>query len=152
MFGLFKKKDDISGMFKDGDWRVLQGDHNGNPIFVRVNNALSNYIGKTDHTLKIGFAIPLNDPNPGGMPTPEENEELASVEDQIINVVRKHGSAVQALAITMGTFKEFVFYAPKNFNVQSAREQLMEKVKSHQVQCMAQIEEDWASYTNWASG
>lgn len=151
MFGLFKKKSDISGMFKDGDWKVLQGEHDGNPIFVRVNNALSNYVGKTDYTLKIGFAVPINAPIPGEMPTPEENEELASIEDQIFNVVRKHGSAVQALAISMGTFKEFVFYAQRNFNVQSTHEQLIEEVNSHQIQCMAQVEEDWASYTNWAN-
>ncbi|MES9962217.1 MAG: hypothetical protein ABW116_01635, partial [Candidatus Sedimenticola sp. 20ELBAFRAG] len=60
--------------------------------------------------------------------------------------------AVQALAITMGNFKEFVFYAPTNFDVHSVHEQLMKEVKSHEIQCMAQVEEDWASYANWANG
>ncbi len=152
MFGLFKNRNNTSELFKDGDWKLVQGEYAGNPIIVRVNNSLSKFVGKTDYILKIGFAIPLNSPNPGEMPNPDENDELACTEELIISVVKSHGAAVQALAITMGTFKEFVFYAEKDFDVQSAHEQLMKEIKSHEIQCMAQVEDDWVSYTNWANG
>lgn len=152
MFGLFKKKIDTSKMFEDGEWQVAQGEHDGNPIIVRFNSGLKEFVGKTDHTLKIGFAIPLNTPSSDDFPSPEENDQVAVIEDRIIAVLKGKGSAVQALAITMGSFKEFVYYTKADMDVKAAHEQLMAEVSSHEIQCFAEIENDWASYTNWANG
>jgi hypothetical protein len=118
---------------------------------IRINGALEPFAGNTDHNLKIGFAIPLNNPNPGRMPDPDENEQIGFFEDRILEVLRSKGSAVQALALTMGTFKEFVFYARPDVDVKSVHEQLMKEIESHEVQCMARIEDDWATYNEWAN-
>ena len=151
MFGfLKKKKTPQSAFFDDGQWHLGQGEYEGDPIMVRINAALKPFAGQTDHTLKIGFAIPLNQPNPGGMPDPEENDQIGAYEDRITEVLQLKGSAVQALAITMGTFKEFVFYALPDMDVQAVHEQLMDEIESHEVQCIARIEEDWATYKEWA--
>ncbi|MBN1315817.1 MAG: DUF695 domain-containing protein [Anaerolineales bacterium] len=150
MFRLFKKKPDPSPMFSDGRWCIAQGNFNGEPVIVRVNIVLKPFAGKTDHNLKIGFAIPLNDPHPGGWPNPEENEQIGRIEDRIYQVLKEKGSVVQALTITMGTFKELVFYAKPDMDVKRAHEQLMDEIESHKVQCYAQIEDDWKTYKEWA--
>jgi hypothetical protein len=152
MFRFFKKRPDPSQMFADGQWRVSEGEYDGDPIIVRFNAILKPFAGKTDHNLKIGFAIPLNNPNPGGMPNPEENDQIAAIEDRINVALQEKGSVVPALVITMGTFKEFVFYAKPDLDVKSAHEQLMTEITSHEIQCIARIEENWETYKEWANG
>lgn len=142
MFEFFKKKPDSSLMFDDSNWQVGQGEYDGNPILIRINANLKPFTGKTDHNLKISFAIPLKQPNPGAMPHPEENKELGAIEDKILEILKSKGSVVQALAITMGTFKELVFYAVANLDVKAAHEEIMERIKSHEVQCIANIEKN----------
>ncbi len=149
---LFGKQPDAGLLFGDGSWRVAQGLIEEAPVILRVNDNLKPFVGKSDHTLKIGFAIPLNNPNPGGLPNPEENEQLGSIEDRITQVLREKGSVVEALAITMGTFKEFVFYARPSMPVQAIHEKLMGEIKTHEVQCYAEIEPKWDTYRQWANG
>ena len=149
---LFGKQPDSGRLFADGAWRVAQGEIEGSPVIVRVNDNLKPFVGKSDHTLKIGFAVPLNNPNPGGLPTPEENEQLGPIEDRILQVLRESGSVVEALAITMGTFKEFVFYTKPNTDVRAIHERLMDEIKTHDVQCYAEIEAKWDPYKQWADG
>jgi hypothetical protein len=104
MFGLFKKKPNPAIMFSDNNWQVVQGEYDGNPIIVRVNASLRPFVGMSDHTLKIGIAIPLKNPRFGQMPDPEENKTFAIIEDKILEAIKEKGSVVQALTITMGTF------------------------------------------------
>jgi hypothetical protein len=151
MFGLFKKKPDPAMMFADDNWQVLQGEHNGNPIIVRINANLRPFVGMSDHTLKIGIAIPLNNPHSGQMPDPEENKTIGIIEDKIIDLMKAKGSVVQALAISMGTFKEFVYYTKPNMDVALLHQHLKNSVQSHEVQCIASIEEKWETYTHWAN-
>lgn len=117
MFGIFGKKPDVRRMFDDGKWQVAQGEYDGNPIIVRYNGALRQFVGESDHTLKIAFAIPLNTPSENGLPPAVENQELQLVEGKILDAVRSRTSVVQALAITTGTLKEYVFYTRRDINV-----------------------------------
>jgi hypothetical protein len=152
MFRFFKQKPDQSQMFADGEWHISKGTHEGSPIIVRSNDVLKQFVARTNHIMKIGFAIPLNIPRPGELPTPDEDRQIADIEDRILKVLQEHGSAVQALAITMGTFKEFVFYATPELDVQAVHEQLMSEIKSHKIQCYAEIEKDWKTYKEFSNG
>ena len=152
MFGLFKKKPDPSLMFADDNWQVAQGEYDGNPIIVRINVNLRPFVGKSDHVLKIGIAIPLNSPRLGEMPDPEENKIISIIEDKVLDTLKAKGSAVQALAITTGTFKEFVYYAKPEIDVASFHQELKSGINSHDVQCIASIEKQWETYMQWANG
>jgi hypothetical protein len=109
-------------------------------------------VGKSDYTLKIGFAIPLNEENVGGLPNSEENEQLGQVEDQILQVLGEQAPVVEAFVVTTGTFKEFVFYAKPGLDVKSAHEKLMREIKTHEVQCYAEIDAKWDTYREWVNG
>jgi hypothetical protein len=133
-------------MFADDSWEVVKGEYDGSPMLVRINSNLRPFIGKSDHTLKIGFAIPLNNPQPGTMPDPKENEIINALEDQITETLNAKVSAVLALVITMGTFKELVYYAKPDIDVASIHQELKASIKSHDVQCVATIENKWETY------
>ena len=149
MFGLFKKKPDPNEIFSDGTWQLSQGMSGDTPIIVRRNTHLEPFAGETPLTLKIGFAIPLNTPNPGGMPDPDENEAIGNLEDTIFDALRKSGPSVFALAISTGTYKEFVFYAQPDMDIKSVHEGLLQDVKSHDVQCYAEMDPKWETYKDF---
>lgn len=69
------------------------------------------------------------------MPDPDENAQIGADENRITEVQQSKGSAVQALAITMGTFKEFVSYARPDMEVKAVHEQRVGEIKTHDVQC-----------------
>jgi len=48
-------------MFGDEKWQMVQGENDGNPIIVRFNAGLKPFVVRSDHILKIAFAIPLNE-------------------------------------------------------------------------------------------
>jgi len=150
MLKIFNKKHDINDMFCDGKWSVHQGQYDGKPIVVRINEALLPYVGKTDYTMRIGFAIPLKQPNEDGLPNQDENKIIEEIEDKITQIITKNKTAIEAMAITMGTFKEFVFYSKPDFNIKNAHETLKKEIISHDVQCYASMDDNWATYTEWA--
>lgn len=151
MFGIFKKKHDPSEIFSGQDWRIVQGEFQGNPLVVRVNSHLAAFAGDTELKLKIGFAVPLNTQVPGGLPEPEENYAIGAIEDKIIGALETKGPVVQALAITTGTFKEFVFYARPDIDIKSVHEALMRDISSHEIQCTAEMDPGWETYKQWAN-
>ncbi|WP_445370100.1 DUF695 domain-containing protein (plasmid) [Methylomonas sp. HW2-6] len=152
MFGLFKKVHDSSMMFADDNWQVAQGEYDGSPIVVRINANLRSFVGNSELVLKIGIAIPLNNPRHGEMPDPEENKTVSIIEDKVLEMLKSKGSAVQALAITTGTFKEFVYCTKPEIDVASFHQELKNGIPSHNVQCIATIEKNWETYMQWANG
>ena len=142
--------DDFYG-FPTGPWRYVEGRYDDNkPILVRFNEGLHAIIDNTDHIARIGFAIPLNYPNPGGFPHPDENDQIGEIEDCIRAAMTAEGSNTQALALTTGTFKEFVFYAQPDFDVKVVHEKLMDEIESHEVQCCAYVDREWKLFQEWS--
>jgi hypothetical protein len=88
----------------------------------------------------------LQTPVEGGLPHPEENEILDSIEDQIIETLASKTIGIYALAITNGEMKEFIFYIPENVDIKSIHEHLQKKVTSHEVQCLAEMDTSWNIY------
>ena len=131
---------------QESKWDVLQGQHNGEPIIVRRNASIRSLKGHPELPIKIGFAIPLKVQNKGGLPDPAENEAMVKLEDLIEEEVLKDHTAVLAMIITMGTFKEYVFYAKAGTDIGATHRRLMGMVKDYEVQCVGQSDPDWAAY------
>lgn len=127
-------------------WEVSQGQYNDEPIMVRKNITIQSLIRHPDLTIKIGFAIPLKIQNKGGLPDPKENIRMGEIEDVIELEVMKDHTAVFALVITMGTFKEFVFYAKPGTDIGATHRRLMDNVKDYEIQCVGQNDPSWSAY------
>lgn len=131
-------------------WGVAELGFDSSPLIVRYNESARSWIGHSGLPIKLGFAIPLNFPNEGGLPDPDENEQLSIVEDTIVQEIASRTIALQALALTTGVMKEFVFYIPRGVDIKSIHESIQAAVESHEVQCMAVTDPKWDSYSQFA--
>lgn len=127
-------------------WSVASGESGGGPLILRINESAKVLAGHPALSLKLGFAIPLNQPIEGGLPDASENEGLAAVEDRIAQRVLEGASGIHALTLTNGVMKELVFYMAPGLDVAALHGALREEVRSHDVQCMAAEEPGWETF------
>jgi hypothetical protein len=127
-------------------WSVAQGVFDDQPILVRINTSVDKWIGHPDLNLKLGFALPLNNPNPGGFGTGEENLVLQEIEDLIYKLVEKRCTGLPVLVISNGVMKEFVFYIKPGPDLKQLHQDIQAQVQTHEVQCIGAIEQKWDSY------
>jgi hypothetical protein len=127
-------------------WSVARADSGRGPVLVRSNDAARELRGHPALPIKLGFVVPLNRPNEGGLPDAEENEQLAAVEDLIATRVLAAGAGVHALTLTTGVMKEWVFYVATGLDIAGLHAEVQDSVSSHEVQCMAVQEPGWESY------
>ena len=127
-------------------WGVAEAGYGGAPLIIRFNSSASEWAGHPALPIKLGFALPLNSPNEGGMPDPAENERLGAIEDIIVREVEARTTGVQALVLTTGTMKEFVFYVSRETDFAGLHEAIKAAVPTHDVQCIAEHEPKWDSY------
>ncbi|MFN9341467.1 MAG: DUF695 domain-containing protein [Planctomycetota bacterium] len=151
----FKRKQlDIATLPKLSDdshsWGVAQADVNSSPLIIRYNESARNWVGHPELPIKLGFAIPLNRPNEGGLPDPAENEQLNEIEDTVVREIEARTRALHAIALTTGVMKEFVFYIPRGTDIKTLHEAIQAAVTTHEVQCMAINEPKWDSYRQFS--
>lgn len=91
----------LPGMSDDTQtWGVAQANYEGSPLLIRYNEAAKDWAGHAGLPIKLGFAVPLNSPNEGGLPDPAENEQLEAIEDLILREVEARTTGLHALVLT----------------------------------------------------
>ncbi len=115
-------------------------------LFVRLNQAAEPFMGHPELGIKLGFAIPFNAPPEGGVPSPDENEAVAELEDQIRDAVAGATKGIHVLTLTAPEVKELVFYIAEGADISSLHELLRSKCDSHEIQCMAVRDPGWQSF------
>lgn len=130
----------------DGAWTLMSGEYDGAPLLARYNQSAQAWCAHPRLPIKLGFAIPLNEPNPGGLPSPSENQQLDAIEDLILASVAAATPAMSALALTNGVMKELIFYIPAGVDIEALHRSIAASVPTHEVQCMAVVETDWDTY------
>ncbi|MCG2584171.1 DUF695 domain-containing protein [Massilia sp. TS11] len=147
----FKKHLPIETLDDDNHkWSIVEAKGNGGPMIVRFNETAKSWARHPALDIRVGFAVPFKAPNPDGQPVPEEDQGLSLIEDSILSHVRKLGPSVQVLAITTGTFKEFVFYVGNAAGIADVHKQIVSDVTSHEVQCVAERDPKWSVYDAFA--
>ena len=134
----------------DNNWGVAQTDDDGSPLIVRYNQAARDWCGHPKLPVKLGFAIPLNRTNEGGLPDSDENRQLNEIEDLLLREIDGRTRAMHALTLTTGKMREFVFYVPQGTDIKSLHEMIRSAVATHEVDCMADIERDWDTYRQFS--
>ncbi len=131
-------------------WSVAEAGLDSSPLIIRCNVSARDWVGSDLLPIKLGFAIPLNAPNEGGLPDPEENAQLAEIEETVVREVAARTPGVFALVLTTGVMREYVFYVPRDVDIEAIHRSIQSRVATHDVQCMAVVESDWASYSQFA--
>lgn len=133
----------------EDEWAVSEGEMDGSPLIIRFNSSMAAAAGHPDFATQIGIAVPLRNPNPGGMPTPDETKQLRSIEDEIDRLVG--GRAVMVAVVTTGEMREFVLYTGTGDWIAQFHTDLQAAVDTHEVQVVAQRDPDWNVYAHLAS-
>lgn len=131
----------------DSEWSLSVVDDEGGPLLIRFNHSALPWCGHPKLPIKLGFAIPLAQPNPGGLPSGEENKVLSEIEDLVQARVQNATIGIHVLTNTNGVMKEFVFYIPEGVDIKTLHESLDAAVTTHDVQCIAEREPAWATFT-----
>jgi hypothetical protein len=131
---------------KEHRWVVVQAAHQGEPVIIRYNETIREWVGHPELPIRLGFAVPLNRPNQGGLPDPDENAALRPIEDLILREVSRETRGVFVLTLTDGVMKEWVFYVAPGADLAKLHQGIRSQVSSHDVQCMAIKDPEWASY------
>lgn len=127
-------------------WVVAEGIYANEPLMMRCNVTVKDWIGHNALPIKLGFAIPLNTPCNGGLPHSDENDRISEIEDIIIEEVKKRATGLQVLSLTTGVMKEFIFYISNGADIEGIHKAVLERVETHDVQCMAVNDCEWSSY------
>ena len=148
----FKKQKNLADLTDENQqWSVIEAANESGPILVRVNNSAAEWAKHPELNIRVGFAIPLNSQNPGGLPDEEENLLLNDIENGLCELLKKTGSSIQVLAITTGQFKEFVFYIQNAEGIEVAHKKAIAQFPSHEIQCVGENDPDWQVYNEWAN-
>ena len=153
MWPFNRKQLDITTLPRMSDeslsWGVAEGVLDETPLIIRYNESAREWMGHRELPVKLGFAIPLNSPNEGGLPDANENDQLLQIEDILVTEVESRTHAILAMVLTTGTMKEFIFYVPTDVDIRAIHEAAQEAVSTHEVQCMAVMEPKWDSYRDF---
>ena len=147
-FNSSKKYKDISH-YSDS-WSIAEGKHEGNTMFLRYRKEAKEMAGHPDLPFQIGVAIPLLHPNEQKLPTNEEMEQLNSIEDDLVQTLKKDQSVFDVLVITTNNMREFVFYA-KEWKPEYYENQVKEVEKRHRehlLQFIMQEDKKWSNVTS----
>jgi hypothetical protein len=154
MWPFSRRQPDIKSLPQLGDddqrWGVAEVGSPDSPLIVRYNETARDWNGHSELPIKLGFAIPVNSPNPSGLPDPDENQQFDEIEDIIAREIGSQTPALHALVLTTGEMKEFVFYIPHGVDIKAIHEAIRSAVTTHDVQCLAVIEPGWDSYRQFA--
>lgn len=135
----------------DGSWSVLQGDHEGAPLIVRIHQEVGRLVHDGSFPYQVGIAVPLQSPNEHGLPEPDEMEILSALEDKIVQTLERDRECIHVATITTSGMREFVLYTSAPETVEATFQELKDAAPTHEVQLMIQPDEDWSVYEQFAS-
>jgi hypothetical protein len=127
-------------------WFVSERTHSGNPMIVRADAAFRGRGGVAGYTHQVGIAVPLRKPEPNGLPSTEESEQLNIIEETIVGELESGRESMLVAVITTNGMREFVLYTKDPKKMQERFERWKELLVSHELQMMMQPDKEWDVY------
>lgn len=141
--GWFSKKafPSLDTLLDEDSWQVAQGEHDGKPMIVRINETAKQFEGHPDLPVRMGIAIPLRSPRPDGLPNEIEQAQLTEIEDRLFAIIGKAGRVV--LVISTSGMREFVSYVRSEADAARFAEAVRSGTRTHEVQNYAAADPKW---------
>jgi len=134
-----------------GEWTVLQGECNGLPAIVRVNDALKPIAGKAYHNQQITIIVYFDSAGPQGMPT--DQDDLARVdatEDLLMKTLQTAGESLLALAVTNDGSRTLTFYSRDSQSAVARFQEIIPQLPSRNVEFFVEDDPGWELYRQFA--
>jgi hypothetical protein len=110
-------------------WQVHETVHDGHRLVIRGNAGAKPLVASKDYGIKVGLAVPFNEPQHDGMPTSSEMAQLEVVEEAIVSGLAGH--AVLVAVLTTNGMREFVAYTGNGGWLPSFDERLQSSITTH---------------------
>jgi hypothetical protein len=136
----------------EGPWSVSvrEDQVDGKVMIVRSNTGYREFRSVPGYEHQAGIAVPFRDPEPTGLPSPDEDAELGELEATIRQSLQEHAESLLVAIITADGVREFVFYTRAPEQLKHRFEQLRNRFTSHEIQLMIQLDKDWEIYAELA--
>ena len=133
----------------DGDWAMLEGENDGQPMIVRRNDTVVPYAGHRELPFRLGVAIPFVRPDENGFPDAEETGDLDQIEDALVDNLQEEQTGVLALVITTGGMREFVCYMRSTEDGDTAVQAAAAAGEEHEIQYYVEEDPEWELYSQF---
>ncbi len=127
----------------EGDWQVYEGDEE-NLLRARFNKDYIKATDRSDYPVETVVTVLLDNPEPDEMPHGSLLDELAHVEELIIQL--EHEQAVFAGAVTTPETQSFVLYARSSEWIAEVHAEIEMALGDQPVQFMTKTDPEWSSY------
>lgn len=147
---LKRKQQPLNELPREDRWSLLQGTHEARPILVRRNDQAKDFRGHAEMPVRLGIAVPFNDPDDRGFPGKGELINLEAIEDHIVAAVDEAQVGRLVVVITTGGMREYVSYVRSRDLGDRVAGSVRKAVSSHEVQHYVADDPGWDGYAEFA--
>ena len=135
-------------MKSEENWSIFSGTDNGKKIIIRYNKGLGEKYeyGDPKHPFRAGIAIPFQNPDSTGLPSPDENQVFSNIEDSIFEKVQDQKRGVIAAIITTNGMREFMMYIKTANELNAPLAELQKKYPSYKFTNYVTEDLGWTDY------
>lgn len=125
------------------EWQIMAAETEDGPMVLKVNVGYASLIGHPEYPYQLGVAIPLNAPNAFGMHDEEEGNQVAGIEDLLVETLQESKLALWVLSQCSNGAKEWVFYTGNPVESAKRINHVRSCVKTHLIQNIHQEDPEW---------
>jgi hypothetical protein len=134
----------------DGDWAMLEGENDGQPMLVRRNESVEQFAGHHELPFRLGLAVPFLEPDENGFPSPDETGDLDDIEDGLVAYLQDEQVGVLTMVITTAGMREFVSYIRSAEVGEAAVQAAAAAGNDHEIQYYVEEDPEWELYSQFA--
>ncbi|RHX78771.1 DUF695 domain-containing protein [Leptospira yasudae] len=120
-------------------WTVLNGDHSGKPLVVRLNIWAASIKGHPQYSQRVGIALPLRSAS-------EQMPDLNAVEDYLFDHAQKDNAAIIVAIVTFPDVREFTLYYNDTTQLAPLLANLQKQFPQFQFQHYLKADPEWLGY------
>lgn len=137
--------------FKALRFERRSGEYAKNPIHIRINKDLQDYVGNRFLSYQAAISIKIQHPLENGLPDEREEELLERIEALLIEKLVNTELAVYALEAKTDKRCDFIFYTGNEVAVTQAFSEIKSAIPDYEIECSIKRDKKWITYTWFSS-
>ncbi|VAW58869.1 hypothetical protein MNBD_GAMMA11-630 [hydrothermal vent metagenome] len=130
-------------MVKQECWQLYEKQLDGQPLRVRLNKAIEDYVCHPRYKYQISITVPLNDEDEGGFPFPEECKLLDELELLLKDKLQAQQLSVFAAVLTSGGVRMYLIYTSQPDTCLKMIDEINADWIYHHLSSNAREDRDW---------
>jgi hypothetical protein len=132
----------------DNAWSVAVSEHEGQPLYLRINTWARKIRGHPDYPWRIGIAAPVP-PNIDLRSLNEPASPFCQLEDRADAYLESNFQSIHLLTLTCSAFRELVYHTKDPQWAQPRLDALCKEFRAIKAASVIESDPKWASYTRF---